>query len=102
VERTRAAEEFDGWKMTAVSAYLLKAGAAYWAPFAGGLSFMLLFEVQDIPGTLGAEACKRAGLHAAVVFGLQLTFRLALAARRRVDNRLTDGCDYGCIPISTG
>lgn len=44
---TWAAEEYDGWQMTAVSAYILKADAAYRAPFAGGLSFLLLFDVKN-------------------------------------------------------
>jgi hypothetical protein len=47
VEPTWTTEEFDGWRMTAVSAYILKADAAYRAAFAGGLSYLLLFDVKN-------------------------------------------------------
>jgi hypothetical protein len=41
-----AAEEADGWEMTAVAAYLLKAPGAYRSPGPRGFSFLVMTDVQ--------------------------------------------------------
>lgn len=42
------AEEVDGWEMTAISAYLLKAKGAYRVPTEKTYSFMLFMEIEDL------------------------------------------------------
>ena len=42
------AEEVDGWEMTAISAYLLKAKGAYRVPTGKTFSFMLFMEIEDL------------------------------------------------------
>jgi hypothetical protein len=41
-----SADEEDGWQMTAVSAYLLKAKGAYRSPDERGFTFMVMTDVR--------------------------------------------------------
>ncbi len=42
------ANEVDGWEMTAISAYLMKAEGAYRVPTDRTFSFMIFKEVKDL------------------------------------------------------
>lgn len=44
------AVEVDGWEMTAISAYLLKAKGVYRPPFGKGYSFMIITEIHKVSG----------------------------------------------------
>lgn len=55
VERKWAAEEVDGWEMTAIAAYLLKAKGAYRVPTDKTLSFMIFMNIKDLRGKSSEE-----------------------------------------------
>ena len=42
------ADEYDGWEMTAISAYLLKGKGAYRVPTEKTFSFMIFKEIKDL------------------------------------------------------
>lgn len=41
-------DEVDGWEMTAIAAYLLKAKGAYRVPTENTISYMLFMEIEDL------------------------------------------------------
>jgi len=44
------AEEVDGWEMTAIVAYLLKAKGVYRPPFGNGYTFMIITDIYKVSG----------------------------------------------------
>ncbi len=51
IKRKWNADEYDGWEMTAISAYLMKAKGAYRVPTEKTLSFMIYKEIIDLRKT---------------------------------------------------
>ncbi len=48
IKRKWAADEYDGWEMTAIAAYLMKAKGAYRVPTENILSFKIFKEIIDL------------------------------------------------------
>jgi len=51
IKRKWNADEYDGWEMTAISAYLIEAKGAYRVPTEKTLSFMIYKEIIDLRKT---------------------------------------------------
>ena len=50
IKRKWNGDEYDGWEMAGVSAYLLKAKGAYRVPTENTFSFMIFKEIRDLRG----------------------------------------------------
>lgn len=50
IEEKWPADEIDGWEMTAITAYLLKARGAYRSPDEDGFTYLIYTEIRFAPG----------------------------------------------------